>query len=97
VRAVPTTEYPARRKPAARPAPMPCEAPVIIATLGAFAVALIRRGTDASAYCSRAGIGSASAARPGGAGKESAKYCVSCVTKPSLISMTLSEYVGTPS
>src|SRR5450755_2363378 len=33
--------------------------------------------TDASAYGSRAGIGSASAARPGGAGKGSAKYWAS--------------------
>jgi hypothetical protein len=49
------------------------------------------------AYWARAGIGSASAARPGGAGKGSAKYWVSCVTRPSVISMTLSEYVGTPS
>jgi hypothetical protein len=33
--------------------------------------------TAASAYWSRAGIGSASAARPGGAWKGSAKYWVS--------------------
>jgi hypothetical protein len=45
----------------------------------------------------QAGIGSASAARPGAAWKGSAKYWVSCVTKPSVISMTLTEYVGTPS
>jgi hypothetical protein len=38
-----------------------------------------------------AGIGSANAARPGDASKGSAKYCVSWVTKPSVISMTLSE------
>src|SRR5215216_889160 len=45
----------------------------------------------------RAGIDSASAARRAGASKGSAKYWVSCVTRPSVISMTLSEYVGTPS
>ena len=49
------------------------------------------------AYWSGPGIGSASAARPGAAWKGSAKYWVSCVTRPSVISMTLSEYVGTPS
>jgi hypothetical protein len=53
--------------------------------------------TAVSAYWPGAGIGSASAARPGGALKGSAKYWVSCVTRPSVISMTLSEYVGTPS
>src|SRR3954470_10774676 len=31
-RATPTTAYPARRYPATRPAPIPCEAPVMIAT-----------------------------------------------------------------
>jgi hypothetical protein len=51
----------------------------------------------ASAHWSRAGIGSASAARAGDAWKGSAKYWVSCVTRPSVISMTLTEYVGTPS
>ena len=34
---------------------------------------------------------------PGGAGNGSAKYWVSCVTRPSVISMTLTEFVGTPS
>ena len=48
-------------------------------------------------YRSPAGIGSASAARPGAAGKGSAKYWVSWVTRPSVISMTLTEFVGTPS
>ncbi len=51
----------------------------------------------ACAYRSRSGIGSASAARPGAAGNGSAKYWVSCVTRPSVISMMLTEYVGTPS
>jgi len=46
---------------------------------------------------SAGGIGSASAARPGGAGKRSAKYWVSCVTRPPVNSMTLTEYEGTPS
>ena len=56
------------------------------------------QGLDRSiAYRRRAGIGSTSAARPGGAWKGSAKYWVSCVTRPSLISITLTEYVGTPS
>jgi hypothetical protein len=32
-RAVPTTAYPASRNPATSPAPMPCDAPVMIATL----------------------------------------------------------------
>ena len=32
-RDVPTTQYPAPRNAATRPAPMPCEAPVMIATL----------------------------------------------------------------
>ena len=57
----------------------------------------LTRRTAASAHWSRAGIGSASAARPAGASKGSAKYWVSCVTRPSVNSMTLSEYVGTPS
>ena len=56
-----------------------------------------RRPAAALAYWPWAGIGSASAARPGGASKGSAKYWVSCAARPSLISMTLSEYVGTPS
>jgi hypothetical protein len=46
---------------------------------------------------SGAGIDSASAARPGDAGNGSAKYWVSCVTRPSVISMMLTEYAGTPS
>jgi hypothetical protein len=46
---------------------------------------------------SRSGIGSASAARQGGAWKGSAKYWVSCVTRSSVNSMTLTAYVGTPS
>ena len=51
----------------------------------------------ASVYCSWAGIGLASAARPGGAWRGSAKCWVSWVTSPSLIFMMLSEYVGMPS
>jgi hypothetical protein len=43
------------------------------------------------------GIGSASAAREEGAGKGSAKYWVSCVTRSPVSSMTLTEYVGMPS
>ena len=46
---------------------------------------------------SAGGIGSASAARPGAAGKGSAKYWVSCVTRSPVNSMTLTEYEGTPS
>jgi response regulator RpfG family c-di-GMP phosphodiesterase len=63
----------------------------------ATVIAESHRRLAALAYWSGAGIGSASAARPGGAWKGSAKYWVSCVTRPSVISMTLSEYVGTPS
>jgi hypothetical protein len=48
-------------------------------------------------HSSARGIGSASAARPGGAGKGSAKYWVSCVTRPSATSITLTDRVGTPS
>jgi catechol 2,3-dioxygenase-like lactoylglutathione lyase family enzyme len=48
-------------------------------------------------YQSRPGIGSASAAREGDARKGSAKYCVSCVTRPSVNSMMLTEWVGSPS
>jgi len=51
-------------------------------------------GPAGSASLVGAGIGSASAARPGAAGKGSAKYWVSCVTRPSVISMTLTEYVA---
>ena len=60
-------------------------------------VDIVHRPAAASAYWSWAGIGSASAARPGAASKGSAKYWVSCVTRPSLISMMLTECVGTPS
>ena len=48
-------------------------------------------GPQWAAFASSAGIDSASAARPGAAGKGSAKYWVSCVTRPSRISMTLTE------
>jgi hypothetical protein len=60
-------------------------------------VDVVHRPDAVPAYWSRARIGSASAARQGDAGKGSAKYWVSCLTRPSVISMTLSEYVGTPS
>lgn len=43
------------------------------------------------------GIGSASDARQGAAGNGSAKYCVSCATKPRANSMMLTEWVGSPS
>ncbi len=58
--ALPTTAYPARRNAVARPAPMPCEAPVMIAT---FCDSAMRRSL---VRVSRRGRSRRSRLRPGG-------------------------------
>jgi Domain of unknown function (DUF427) len=50
-----------------------------------------RSASPPQRWSSPAGIGSASAARPGEASKGSAKYWVSCLTSPSANSMMLTE------
>jgi alkanesulfonate monooxygenase SsuD/methylene tetrahydromethanopterin reductase-like flavin-dependent oxidoreductase (luciferase family) len=53
--------------------------------------------TRRAVHQSRPRIGSASGAREGGGWKGSAKYWVSCVTRPSVNSMMLTEWVVAPS
>ena len=77
--------------------PHRCRATSVLGCLAPSVDARPSTRRAAAAYWSRAGIGSASAARPAGASKGSAKYWVSWVTRPSVISMTLTEHVGTPS
>ena len=55
---------------------------------------VVYRGGVGWVHGSRAGIGSAGAARRAGAWKGPANYCVSCVTRSAVTSMTLTAEVG---
>ncbi|MDT7586263.1 MAG: hypothetical protein QOE32_3813, partial [Pseudonocardiales bacterium] len=57
----------------------------------------VRRARQRLSVARLAGIGSARAAREGAAWKGSAKYWVSCDTRPSVNSMMLTEWVVAPS
>jgi len=68
-----------------------CELTAASPVRSSLAVDVVHRPAVAWVHRSRSGIGSASAAREAGAGKGSAKYWVSWVTRSPVSSMTLTE------